>query len=240
MSTGPSGRRPVYGIAGGGRLAYHWRRYLELLQLPCRQWSRKASDTSPRKHLSGCGTIIIAINDDALEPFIRANFLNTKAVMVHCSGVLSTPLAHSAHPLAVLGSAGHALEFYSKILFVTEKGRPSFSKLFPELPNPHVALSSKEKPYYHALCAMSGNFSSYLWRRFFEQGERELGLPRKALLHYWRSAAANIGGPCDLTGPLARGDRATVRRHLSALKGDMFESIYRAFAETFASSKGGM
>jgi predicted short-subunit dehydrogenase-like oxidoreductase (DUF2520 family) len=221
----------TYGIAGGGKLASHLARYLELLQLPCRRWQGRASHISPRSALEGCDVVIVAISDDAIEPFIRKNFSGSKAVLVQCSGALSTPLAQGAHPLAVFGKEPYTLSSYKKIPFITEKGRAALAEFFPELPNPSYAINPAQKPLYHALCAMSGNFSAMLWKKFFDGMSGEFGIPKKAALAYFHASAANIAGPCDITGPLARGDGKTVRKHLLALKNDSFAGVYRAFAE---------
>ncbi|MDD2773638.1 MAG: DUF2520 domain-containing protein [Elusimicrobiales bacterium] len=224
----------VYGIAGGGKLASHLARYLDLLQLPCRRWSGRTARIFPRSALSECSVVIIAISDDAIENFIRENLDGSRALLVHCSGALSTPLAHGAHPLTVFGTKPYPLSFYKKIPFITEKGRAPFAELFPDLPNPHYAIDPAQKPFYHALCSMSGNFSAILWKKFFAEMSASFGIPKKTALMYFRAAALNIAGPCDLTGPLARGDKKTISKHLRALENDSFAGIYNAFAAQFA------
>ena len=226
-------RQPVYGIAGDGKLAKHLLRYLALLQLPCRHWARKKSLHPPRRALAECTHIIIAISDDALEPFIRENFPGSVAVLVHCSGALHTPLAHGAHPLAVLGKKPLSLAEYKQIPFIIETAGPAFKKLLPGLPNPNYRIAPTDKALYHALCVLSANFSALLWARFFT-GAAKLGIPKTAALAYFNSSAENIAGDCTVTGPLARADKKTVNKNIAALRGDAFQNIYRAFAKNCA------
>lgn len=228
------GKRRVYGIAGGGKLASHLARYLALLQLPCRLWSGAKTGLSPRAALSGCDVIIVAISDSAIVPFIRNNFSGCKAQLVHCSGALHTPLAHGMHPLAAFGVHPYSLALYKSIPFITEKGGPSFHELFPDLPNASYAIDPADKPFYHALCCVGANFSNMLWRECFSVLERDFAIPKKAARALLRTASLNVALSSGLTGPLARGDGETVAAHLRALKGGKLHGLYRAFVKFHA------
>ena len=82
---------------------------------------------------------------------------------------------------------------------------------------------------------MAGNFSTLLWSKAFTDFEQRLGLPASVLHPYLESITANLeGSDAPLTGPLARGDVATVERHLDALDGDPYAGVYRAFVDAFA------
>jgi predicted short-subunit dehydrogenase-like oxidoreductase (DUF2520 family) len=82
---------------------------------------------------------------------------------------------------------------------------------------------------------MAGNFSTLLWRKLFDQLER-FGVPAEAahpfLMQTARNVLADAGGA--LTGPLARGDAATIAANLAALEGDPFREVYSAFARAHA------
>jgi len=233
------GGRPVYGVAGGGKLASHLARYLSLLQLPCRLWTGRKTGVSPRAALSGCGVIVVALSDSAIIPFIKRHLLSSGAALVHCSGALHTPLAHGAHPLAVFGTELYPLEVYSAIPFITEKGGPSFPELFPDLPNPHFIIEPSQKPLYHALCCAGANFSSMLWAEYFDRLERGFGIPRQAAASLLRTAALNSAASGVLTGPLSRGDSDTVAAHLRALEGERLGNLYRAFVDFYSASRSG-
>jgi hypothetical protein len=77
---------------------------------------------------------------------------------------------------------------------------------------------------------MAGNFTTLLWQHAFAAFEERLGLPRTALYPYLDRIAGNLEWSASpLTGPLARGDRRTVERHLAALAGDPFHAVYSSF-----------
>lgn len=133
-----------YLIIGNGRIARHFRHYFQLQSIPFHSWWRYCGfelDPLLRKSEKG----LVLISDDAIESFIR-NILSDNVAtrpsltFIHCSGVLSTPLAESAHPLMTFGPELYDLETYQSLAFVTEMGRKSFSDLFPELPNPSYVI----------------------------------------------------------------------------------------------------
>jgi len=93
-----------------------------------------------------------------------------------------------------------------------------------------------ERPYYHALCVMAGNFSTILWRKLFEEFETRLNLPPSAAHPYLAQVAGNLMRDPSraLTGPLARGDAQAVAANLGALEGDPFHAVYSAFVKVHA------
>jgi hypothetical protein len=223
-----------YGIIGDGRAASHFARYLSLSKIPYRQWSRKASRATgetPERALRGCHTVLVLIKDSAIETFIRAHPALAARRFVHFSGSLATPLAAGLHPLASFGPRPFTLSEYRRIHFIAERGGPSFGALFPRLKNPSCALAKELKPYYHALCVMSGNFSTLLWQKLFREFDRTLGIPRSAAAAYLECVCRNIGHDPEtaLSGPLSRGDDETLRRGLAALSGDPMRSVFAAF-----------
>ena len=85
--------RPTYGLIGRGRLATHLARYFQLEKLPYRQWHRTHPEPLDRS-VDGCDVLLLAISDDAIEPFIAANSDVTDRPMVHFSGSLVLYGAH--------------------------------------------------------------------------------------------------------------------------------------------------
>jgi predicted short-subunit dehydrogenase-like oxidoreductase (DUF2520 family) len=129
----------------------------------------------------------------------------------------------------------YELDAYRAVPFVGEAGGLEFRQVFPNLVNPSWSLDRQLKPLYHALCVLSGNFTTLVWAKAFEDFEGRLGLPREILLPYLertcRNTAASGGGA--LTGSLARGDKATVERDLRALAGDPYADVFEAFTRVF-------
>ena len=242
MRQVPQFERPYpYLIIGNGRLARHFRYYFTLLSVPHLHWSRgSGEEISPQ--LAKAEKVLVLISDDSIERFIEDHQEegNTQHCWIHCSGMLSTPLAESAHPLMTFASSLYDLLTYQSIPFVTEEGRKSFPELFPELNNPHVAISSKQKNYYHAWCSMAGNFTTILWQEFLKRLENEFHIDKELAFPYMNQVMRNI--KCDensITGPLARGDWMTVKKHQESLTNDAFRSVYEAFINIYKSSRSG-
>jgi predicted short-subunit dehydrogenase-like oxidoreductase (DUF2520 family) len=153
---------------------------------------------------------------------------------------LSTPLAESAHPLMSFAKEQtYSLETYAKIPFVLESGRKTFEEILPGLHNPHFTIEGAQKTLYHALCVMSGNFTTLLWQKAFLDFESKLGLQREILLPYLDQITANLKSDLQsaLTGPIARGDNSTIRKHLETLGPDPYAGVYRAIVKAFNEKK---
>jgi predicted short-subunit dehydrogenase-like oxidoreductase (DUF2520 family) len=102
------------------------------------------------------------------------------------------------------------------------------------LPNPSFFIAPEQRSRYHALCVLAGNFTTLLWRKLFFEFDREFGIAREQALLYLESITRGLAGKgAPLSGPLSRGDEATIQRNLEALKGDPFEEVYRAFVSAY-------
>ena len=224
-------QRPHYGIVGRGRVATHIARYLQLESQDFCTWHRDNS-AAPEEALGTATTLLLAISDDALEPFLQANPGLGDKTLVHFSGCKTLQGVTGLHPLTTFGPEPYDLDTYRAIPFVTEMGAAGFSDIFPALENPSWSIPADQKPLYHALCVMAGNFPTLLWAKTIADFENRLGLPREILGPYLRQTLNNTlgSGSTALTGPLARGDRETARRNLAALDDERFADIYRAFA----------
>jgi predicted short-subunit dehydrogenase-like oxidoreductase (DUF2520 family) len=226
----PSEHAP-YLLVGGGRLSRHLQHYFDLEGLRWRPWSR--SQGQPFEQAArGVRAILLLIADDAIEGFLERHADPAGPPWVHCSGSLSTPLASGFHPLMTFGDDlyGHAV--YRQMTFVGERGGRPFREIFPGLANPHFEIDPADRPLYHALCAMAGNFTTLLWQRAFDLFEQRLELPRAALYPFLERVTDNLQrSEAPLTGPLARGDERTIARHLASLDGDPFRPVYASFVE---------
>ena len=223
------------GIVGSGRVARHFRHYFEQLGLAVRTWSRQVSATSPTDALAPCETILILIRDAEIVPFIKAWPALQEKRLVHCSGSLVTPLAEAAHPLMTFGPELYDLADYRAVPFVLDAGGTPLAELLPGLPNPSFEIPAADRPYYHALCVMAGNFSTMLWVKLFDELEHRYGMPASAAHPYLARVAANVAaeGRGALTGPLVRGDRVATSGNLTALEGDPFHAVYTAFVRAY-------
>lgn len=227
-----------YLILGDGRLSRHFQHYLQFESLAFEIWSRAASQDALAEKISRGSHILFAVSDAAIEPLFRAHSkLLANKTCVHFSGALSTPLMPSAHPLMTFGDSLYDRETYLRLPFVTERDRGDLRSLLPGLTNPSFSIAPELKTRYHALCVMSGNFTVLLWEKVFAEFETRLGLPKQILLPYLLQTTENLAlsKQSVLTGPLARGDEATINKHLNELADDAFADVYRSFLNAYRS-----
>jgi hypothetical protein len=226
----------IYGIAGDGRASRHLQRYFGLLGLPYKLWHRR-SGKSPEAVLAPCSTVFLLLSDSAIAPFVAAHpFLNNKT-LVHFSGSLSLPGVHAMHPFRPLSARPLTLAEYEAIPFALEPGS-SLKRLVPELRNPVLRVRPEEKALYHALCVIGANLPVLLWSRA-AAGLASFGVTRAAAAAYFRSSLDNFSAdPARaLTGPIARGDQATIRANIKALGRDPYAGVYRAFDKAYKRKK---
>lgn len=232
-----------YLVVGNGRLARHIRHYFSLENIPFRSWYRQKTQDELRSELQNASHVLLAISDRAIEPFYAEHPELAEKQCIHFSGSLVAKNIPSAHPLMTFANDLYDLETYRKIPFVIECGGPRFEELLPGLKNKSFEIVPEQKGLYHALCSLSGNFTIMLWEKVFLEFEQKLGLPKEVLIPYLQQIAANLANSSIetsvLTGPLVRGDQATIDRHFRVLNGDPYREVYAAFvAAHSASAKG--
>ncbi|MBL6989359.1 MAG: DUF2520 domain-containing protein [Bacteriovoracaceae bacterium] len=234
-----------YGIIGNGKVARHLKHYFDFLNIDYLCWSKRSIEPDSIDLpilLNSCKTILILIPDDAIEGFINEHLALTKHhTIVHFSGCLSLPNIHSTHPLITFSDQLYDLDTYKSIPFVCEKNSLDFKDIFPKLPNTNISISSADKPLYHALCVMGGNFSTILWQKIFSDFEYKLGISKEILYPYLSQTMQNLINSSDnvLTGPLARNDQKTINKNLSALESDPFQKVYSSFLSAYKPDQGG-
>lgn len=223
-----------YLIIGNGKLAKHLHYYFKLLGINYISWHRN-SDINLDKLVKQVPKILLPISDDAIVNFITENKLNfTDKTLIHFSGSLYTQLAFGAHPLMTFSDKLYSLDFYKKIPFVIEKNRLKFSELFPSLPNSSYEIDVDKKSLYHAWCTISGNFTSILWKNFFDRLEDEFNINKKAAFPYMKAIFNNLKKlENPVTGPFVRNDSVTIQKHLNSLKQDPFKEVYNSFLDLY-------
>ena len=205
--------------------------------------------------------LLISTPDDALEAvaarlagtFRRAGAGRGKAPQfaLHTSGAVSSavlaPLralgfsVGSVHPLVSVAGAAAAPDPFRGAHFCVEGDRAATRvarSLVKELGGHPFTISSEAKPLYHAAATVSSGHVTALFDLAIEMVQ-ECGLTKRRaqqiLAPLLRSTAANLvaQSPAEaLTGPFARGDVATVVRHLAAMKakkmteaGDLYAAL---------------
>jgi len=223
-----------YLIIGAGKLAKHLNHYLSLLGHHPLSWDRSQDPHLLKTKISEATHVLLAISDSAIESFYRKHLAGLDLTAVHFSGALNISDVIAAHPLMTFGPDLYERDTYFRIHFVLT-GATKLSEALPGLPNEFSFLAPENKALYHALCVMGGNFPVILWQKMFAELER-LGIPREAAHVYLETILHNtIKNPATaLTGPLARGDKATVIKNIEALENDPFQEVYFTFADIVA------
>ena len=224
----------TYLIVGKGKLSNHFQHYFSLKNILYKVWTRN-SEESFQTIAQFAKCILVLIKDDEIQNFINNNhkILSYDKTWIHCSGMLSTNLAESAHPLMTFTDELYSLEKYESITFITEKGRKSLKELFPELKNPNYEIESNEKTLYHAFCVLSGNFTTMIWQFFFDYLKSK-SIPESAAYLYLTTITENLkNNTAPLTGPIQRNDKYTIQKHLESLNDHPVKDIYISFLEAY-------
>ena len=141
----------------------------------------------------------------------------------HCSGATTLaplqghPDAFSLHPLMTVTAAGADFTgATAAIAGTTDGARATARSLATALGMTAVEIADADRPAYHAAASMASNFLVTLeWA-----AERVGGLDRAALAPLVRATVDNWvadGAHAALTGPIARGDEATVDKQRAAV-----------------------
>ncbi|MCX6145628.1 MAG: DUF2520 domain-containing protein [Candidatus Kapabacteria bacterium] len=220
---------PHYLIIGSGRLSSHLSHYFTLSNLAFNIWNRLIGNLEHLVSISD--VIILAISDDAIPGFIEQNPIIKDKILIHCSGSMNIDDTIAIHPLMSFGKELYDYHIYQKIPFLIDSKLEDFKNIFPQLNNQVYLISKTQKAYYHALCVMSGNFTTILWSKLFNELESTLCIPKEAAFSYLKATTNNLlkDHTKALTGPLVRGDVVTISKNLEALRNDNFLPIYEAF-----------
>jgi len=175
---------------------------------------------------AGTDLLLIATPDHAIEAVARAVRPVEETVVTHVSGSAGLqPLSSHRrravlHPLVALPDAERGAERLVGAWFgLAEDGDPLVAEAVASLRGRVVHVAEGSWARYHAAAVIASNHLVAL----LGQAERvaaSVGAPVEAFLDLARGSLADVAalGPRDaLTGPVRRGDTATVARHLDAL-----------------------
>ena len=181
--------------------------------------------------------IFITTPDDTIASVASEIQWHRGQSVVHCSGALSTDILEPAkklgaqvgsfHPLQTFASVKQAIENMPGSTFAVEAEEPLLSTLedvATALDGHWIELEATDKIVYHAAAVIACNYlvtlvklAADLWQNFnIPQSQAT-----QALLPLLRGTIHNIdtvGIPQCLTGPIARGDIETIKKHLDALQ----------------------
>ena len=184
--------------------------------------------------------VLLTVSDDAIEPLCADlaahGAFKRGAIVAHCSGVLGSDALSSAkkagcqvgslHPLQTFPSAESAVERWSGVYCFCE-GDEAIIDVLMELARSvgarPASLRPEGKALYHAAAVVAGNYVTTLLDAACEMW-RQAGIDEQtaqsALSHLAATTAQNASTmdlAQSLTGPIARGDVGTVRKHIQAI-----------------------
>lgn len=171
----------------------------------------------------GADAVLLCVPDGEIAAAAAA--LSPGVPVGHCSGasgldVLAPHEAFSLHPLmTVTGRGARFAGAGAAIAGTTPRARALAGRLAELLGMHPFAVSDADRPLYHAAAAMAANFLVTL-EGAAERLATAAGVPRELLLPLARAALENwgeLGAQGALTGPVVRGDEATVLSQRAAI-----------------------
>lgn len=238
---------PNYLLIGDGKISKHFLFYFNFLKLDIKQWSRRTNSLKDLKlKLEQATHVLLAVNDSSIQPvYLKIKKLNAvnfrNKIFIHFSGAMSFKGIFGAHPLMTFGQKLYPKADYFKIHFVIERSdltHFNLNSILPGLKNSFSFVSPNEKNYYHALCVMGGNFPHILWK---ESSFKllQMGVPLNVIHSYFKRNLNNffLDPKNSLTGPLARKDSLTIKKHLKSFKNPAEKKLYKAFVAFKEESK---
>ena len=196
------------------------------------------------------GLVILSVPDGMIEKVARQLVASdiewSKKFVFHCSGLHAAAILKpleakgartaSFHPVQSFPQKKADIRQFKKIYFGLEGSAKALSlgkKIVRHLGGYYIILQAKDKPLYHAACSVASNFfvvlldmaTSLLEHIGLEDAEAsKILLPLvQGTLHNVKKF--NIGS--SLTGPVIRGDRPSIEKHLESLqKYPLYHEIY--------------
>jgi predicted short-subunit dehydrogenase-like oxidoreductase (DUF2520 family) len=198
---------------------------------------------------AGAGVVLLCVPDEEISA--AAECVAPGVLVGHCSGATTlAPLApheaFSLHPLMTVSEEGATFSGAScAIAGSTPRALETARALAERLGMTSFEIGDADRAAYHAAASMASNYLVTLE----DAAERVLagtGAGRELLVPLVRAAVDNwarLGGERALTGPIARGDEATVARQRAAVEErtpellGLFDALAEATRELAAVSR---
>jgi predicted short-subunit dehydrogenase-like oxidoreductase (DUF2520 family) len=172
---------------------------------------------------AGADAVLLCVPDQEIAR--AAASLATGSLVGHCSGATGLDVLHpheafSLHPLMAVTAAG--AEFAgagAAIAGRTPRALQFAAELARALRMDAVVIADQDRTAYHAAASIASNFLVTL-EAAAERMAASAGMPRRQLVPLVRATVENwasLGPERALTGPVARGDEATVAAQRAAV-----------------------
>jgi predicted short-subunit dehydrogenase-like oxidoreductase (DUF2520 family) len=185
----------------------------------------------------GVDALIVATPDAAITGVARSVEPVADTVVVHLAGSLGLdvlaphPRRAVMHPLVALPTPEIGARRLVGAWFAIT-GDPFARTLVDAVYGRAFTVADGDRAAYHAAASIAANHLVALMGQVKRIGD-EVGVPFEAYLELAADSLENVAalGPTQaLTGPIARGDEATVQRHIEALPPDE-RPAYEAMAD---------
>jgi predicted short-subunit dehydrogenase-like oxidoreductase (DUF2520 family) len=172
---------------------------------------------------AGCDAVLLCVPDSEIAA--AAATIAPGPLVGHCSGAtglepLSPHEAFSLHPLMTVTAAGADFDGVTAAIDGSNERATEFAGyLASKLGLEPIHVAAADRAAYHAAASLASNFLVTL-EAAAEQLAATAGLERCMLAPLVRATVENwasLGGGPALTGPVARGDEATVASQRNAL-----------------------
>jgi len=205
---------------------------------------------NPLEAIQEADCILITTPDDAISPACKEIALRPviKGKLVfHMSGAGGLDLLEPAKKAGAAVASIHPLQSFSSIdqaiknipgsyfgITADKKAQLPSKKIVRDLGGIPFFISSDQKPLYHTAACFASNYLVSLMNTV-ESIYQAIGLnekdAKKAYLPLVYGSLKNIensGSISSLTGPIARGDFGTIKKHISAINKNLpqFSSLY--------------
>jgi len=198
------------------------------------------------------GVVLLAVPDAAIASAARA--IAPGRTVGHLSGALDLSVlepheAFSIHPLMTVTGAGASFAGVTAALAATTPAAFALaSTLADALGMTGVEVRDENRAAYHAAASIAANFLVTL-EAMAEDLAATAGIERDALVPLVRAAVDNWaerGAASALTGPISRGDEATIARQRQAIierlpdRAGLFDALVDATRELAATQRTGI
>lgn len=192
-------------------------------------WGRERSATDLAEALTGIDLLVIATPDAAIAAVAAAVSPSDDAVVLHLAGSRGLDVLVDAghrrvaalHPLVSMPSPEVGAVRLREGAWFAVAGEPVAAEIVASWGGRSFEVADAARALYHAAACIAANHLVGLLGQV-ERVAAEAGVPFDAFLPL---VAATVGNVADLgprgalTGPVARGDVATVEGHRDALRG---------------------
>jgi predicted short-subunit dehydrogenase-like oxidoreductase (DUF2520 family) len=181
--------------------------------------------------------VFITTPDDVIGEVASAVKWHRGQSVIHCSGANSTAVLRPAleqganvgcmHPCNSFASIQQSIENLPGSTFTLEADEPVLTDLknfAAALRGSWMKLREEDKALYHASACIASNYlntivhlATDLWKHF-DMSQPEALAACIPILRGTMNNIEHVGLPGCLTGPIARGDIGTIRKHLAALE----------------------